>query len=35
MFDTDENWMDLTLTIHPDMAKMPFLPCPEIDRLSK
>lgn len=35
MIDTAGEWTDLSLTIHPDMAKMPFLPCPEIDRLSK
>ena len=28
-------WTDLTLTIRPDMARMPFLPCPEIERLSE
>lgn len=33
MFDTDEGWTDLSLTIHPEMAKMPFLPCPEIERV--
>lgn len=35
MFHADESWTDLSLTIHPDMAKMPFLPCPEINRLSE
>ncbi|MFW5918133.1 MAG: cyclase family protein [Haloferacaceae archaeon] len=35
MVDRDTDWADLSLTIHPDMAKMPFLPCPEIDRLSE
>lgn len=34
MIDTAGEWTDLSVTIHPDMAKMPFLPCPEIDRLS-
>jgi kynurenine formamidase len=34
MTHTDD-WTDLTLTLHPEMAKMPFLPCPEIDRLSE
>lgn len=35
MVDTDGTWTDLSLTIRPEMAKMPFLPCPEIDRLSE
>ena len=35
MIQSDEEWSDLSLTIHPEMAKMPFLPCPEIDRLSE
>jgi kynurenine formamidase len=35
MIDTAGEWTDLSVTIYPDMAKMPFLPCPEIDRLSK
>lgn len=35
MFDTPGGWVDLSLTIHPDMPKMPFLPCPAIDRLSE
>lgn len=35
MLERDDGWTDLSLTIHPDMAKMPFLPCPEIDRLSE
>jgi kynurenine formamidase len=35
MIDQGTGWRDLSLTIHPDMAKMPFLPCPEIDRLSE
>ncbi|MFB6097059.1 MAG: cyclase family protein [Haloferacaceae archaeon] len=35
MIETDPGWTDLSLTIRPDMAKMPFLPCPEIDRLSE
>lgn len=32
---TSGEWTDLTLDIHPEMAKMPFLPCPEIERLSE
>lgn len=35
MADAGGSWTDLTLTIHHAMAKMPFLPCPEIDRLSE
>lgn len=35
MIATDGDWHDLSLTIHPEMAKMPFLPCPEIDRLNE
>lgn len=33
-FTTGE-WTDLTLTIHPEMAKMQFLPCPEFERMSE
>jgi kynurenine formamidase len=35
MMETAGEWTDLTLTMRPDMAKMPFLPCPEIERLNE
>lgn len=31
----DEGWVDLTLTITPDITKVPVLPCPEFERLNE
>ncbi len=31
----DTEWTDMSLTIHPDMEKMDFLPCPSMERLSE
>lgn len=32
---SNNDWTDLSMTIHPDMPRMQFLPCPEIERLSE
>ena len=29
------NWTDLTMDIYPDIPKMSFLPCPEMERISE
>lgn len=31
----DDGWVDLTVDIHPAIRQMPFLPCPEMNRLSE
>lgn len=33
--DRSDEWIDLSLDIHPEMPKMEFLPCPTIERLSE
>jgi kynurenine formamidase len=35
MLEQTDGWRDLSLSSRPDLAKMPSLPCPEIERLSE
>lgn len=35
MSTNTDDWTDLSMTVHPDMPRMQFLPCPEVERLSE